>query len=404
MPDLNAETLRTALRAAGIPEEFSVVPVHHEVPRAIMRDIEAFIDVFERVTTNPRWQEGVTAMGPAIAQHRRPEVCFFSAWDFHLPPQAPDQWQLIEFNDNGSGFLFAAITNDVFYRSGMLAASDLESPETYADFGERLLALIERETQAFFGGVPPGMFIILDDAGSMQRGRFREELRLLAELLRRHGWSADIAHPGQLRWDGGKLHGPDAEVSFIVNRSTDFLWEGEAFAPLRRAYLEGRVYVAPNPFTYATRSDKRLLEFLSLPAHDEELNIEPRDRAVLSRRVPETHLIREANLDELARRKDEFFFKPLYGHAGRGVLPSAQVGRSRLRRFLKKGQPYVAQRTVPKSRLTLAGTGNGVSLWADLRVWAYRGERLLISSRASREPELLDLAPPGGWLPTYVRA
>jgi len=50
---------------------------------------------------------------PAIAQLRRCEVCFFSAWDFHLP--AGGSWQLIEFNDNGSGFLFAAIINAVYY-------------------------------------------------------------------------------------------------------------------------------------------------------------------------------------------------------------------------------------------------------------------------------------------------
>jgi len=44
-----------------------------------------------------------------MAQLRRPEVCFFSAWDFHLPSEGG--CQLIESNDNGSGFLFAAITN-----------------------------------------------------------------------------------------------------------------------------------------------------------------------------------------------------------------------------------------------------------------------------------------------------
>ena len=45
---------------------------------------------------------------------------------------------------------------------------------------------------------------------------------------------------------------------------------------------------------------------------------------------------------------------------------------------------------------------DGARLWADLRVWAYRGEILLLSGRASRRPDRLDLKPPGGWLPTYV--
>jgi hypothetical protein len=38
-----------------------------------------------------------------------------------------------------------------------------------------------------------------------------------------------------------------------------------------------------------------------------------------------------------------------------------------------------------------------------LRVWAYRGERFLISARASKRADLLDLASPGGWLPTFVQ-
>jgi len=33
-----------------------------------------------------------------------------------------------------------------------------------------------------------------------------------------------------------------------------------------------------------------------------------------------------------------------------------------------------------------------VSLWTDLRVWAYRGERVLLSGRASRHPDSVDLS------------
>ena len=84
-----------------------------------------------------------------------------------------------------------------------------------------------------------------------------------------------------------------------------------------------------------------------------------------------------------------------------GPWPSAQVGRARLRRLLKKGEGYVAQSRVPKSSLVVEGAP-GVCLWTDLRVWAYRGERFLISGRASRQPDLIDLQPPGGWLPTYA--
>jgi hypothetical protein len=166
---------------------------------------------------------------------------------------------------------------------------------------------------------------------------------------------------------------------------------------LRRAYEAGWVYVAPNPFTYVTRSNKRLLEWLSLPHWDEALGIEPEERQIMSAHVPETHLVGTENVEMLARRKHDFVFKPLHGFGGRGLLESAVLGRARLRRLLKHGEGYLAQRWVPKPCMEV----DGVCLWTDLRVWAYRGEIFLLSGRASQRPDRLDLTPPGGWLPTY---
>jgi hypothetical protein len=161
------------------------------------------------------------------------------------------------------------------------------------------------------------------------------------------------------------------------------------------------VLVAPNPFTYATRSDKRVLEPLSRPVSDVALGIRPDERALLSVHVPETRLLGPENVDELAREKEQWVFKPCHGFASHGILTAAQVGRTRLHRLLKKGDPYVAQRRAPKSRVDAS---EGVSLWTDLRVWAYRGERVLLSGRASRHPDSVDLSSPGGWIPTYVGA
>jgi hypothetical protein len=163
------------------------------------------------------------------------------------------------------------------------------------------------------------------------------------------------------------------------------------------------MYVAPNPFSYVTRSDKRLLELLSRPDWDAELGIRADERAVLSAHVPETWLVRDDNLEELASRREELVFKPIHGFAGRGLLESARVGRSRLRRLLRQGKGYVAQQRVPKQCLAAEGA-EATPLWTDLRVWAYRGERFLVSGRASRRPDRLDLTPPGGWIPTFARA
>jgi hypothetical protein len=51
---------------------------------------------------------------------------------------------------------------------------------------------------------------------------------------------------------------PEPYVAFVVNRSTDFFWASDDFTGLRKAYESGAVYMAPNPFTYATRSERRM--------------------------------------------------------------------------------------------------------------------------------------------------
>ncbi|UCE85821.1 MAG: hypothetical protein JSU66_16075 [Deltaproteobacteria bacterium] len=401
---VEVDRLFDALRAAGmtgVPVRFSVVPSHQVIPRETLDGIDAFIRLFDRVTTRRQWCEAATGSAPEVALRPRREVCFFSAWDFHISPEHPGSWQLIECNDNGSGFLFAARINRIFYElSSPAVRAAVEPPPALAAFDAHLAGLVEREAVAFFGEVPRGTFLILDDADSLARGRFRDELSMLRDRFRSQGWEADVAAPDVLRWHGGRLVAGGREVRFVVNRSTDFFLRDAGLAPLREAYLAGRVYIAPNPFTYATRSDKRLLEWLSLPERDAELGIRPEERAVLRDHVPESRVLRAENLDALALRKDAFVFKPCHGFAGRGLLPSAQVGQTRLRRLLRRGEPYLAQRRVPKHRVT-AEPGGTAGLWADLRVWAYRGERFLVSGRASRRPDRIDLAPPGGWIPTF---
>ena len=305
-----------------------------------------------------------------------------------LPPKPPQ-------NGTGSGFLFAAIINAVYCEAaGLGSEQGIASPAGLPASEQHIVRMVEEEAKAFSGERPAGLFLVLDDAESIQRGKFRKELQMLCDVLQRQGWPTGLCSPAELRWDGQQLLFKRQAVSFIVNRSTDFFWQSKDFFALRTAYQAGNVYVAPNPFTYATRSDKRLLEWLSRPDWDEELGIESGERQILSGHVPETYLIRKENVETLAQRKQEFVFKPLHGFAGRGLLDSAAVGRARLRRLVAHSDGYVAQKWVPKPSMEV----QGATLWTDLRVWAYWGEIFHLSGRASRRPDRLDLTPPGGWL------
>ncbi|BAW80718.1 hypothetical conserved protein [Candidatus Nitrosoglobus terrae] len=398
------EQFFAALKAAGmptVPNEFSVVPLYQVISKATLTEIKQFIHVFERVTTRPSWQEAVSVSASEIARHRRAETCFFSAWDFHLPPNGGPQ--VIEFNDNGSGLLFGGLINDLYYQFFNLSENaHIQHPCSYTELSEKVISCIKQEVTEFFDHWPQGIFLILEDSEVLQTGKFRYELTLLRDLFRQQDWSAEIGAPEETSYEQGKLFWRGEPVSFIVNRSTDFLWQTEAFSGIRNAYELGKkLYIAPNPFTYVTRSNKRLLEPLSLSDWDQTLGIQADERAVLSAHVPETHLLRSDNLDKIAQKKEEFIFKPAQGFAAQGLLASTEVGRSRLRRLLREDRGYVAQKKVPKNQLSGAGLER-THLWADLRVWAYRGEILLLSGRASIRPDGLDLSPPGGWIPTYI--
>ena len=284
------KTFFAALTSAGLPEvpkQFSVVPLAQLIGRETLLEIDNFIGLFDRVTMSATWQKAATRSAPQIAQPSRSEICFFTAWDFHISPE--QGWQLIECNDNGSGFLFAAVINHLYYELSDLAqVSAIEPPPGMDAFGEQLAAMIEREAKDFFGAVPDGLFLVLDTTDMLRIGKFYQELILLRDMLRRRGWHSEIGSPDQLRWDGRVLLWNGQRVDFIINRCTDFFWDGDEFSALRAGYLNGRVYIAPNPFTYATRSDKRLLEWLSSSSFDRELGILPEERAVLSAHVPET--------------------------------------------------------------------------------------------------------------------
>ena len=213
-----------------MPGEFSVVPQHQVIPSAVLAEISDFIHCFDRVTAREAWQAAALREAPAIVQLRRPEVCFFSAWDFHLPPGSG--WQLIEFNDNGSGFIFAAIINALYYEAAGLGWEQgiAAPPAPMPTFNQNIAGMVEREARAFFGERPAGLFLVLDDAKSLQRGKFRKELELLCDLLRQRGWQTELGCPAELRWEGEQLLLEGQAVSFIINRSTDFFWQSEDFS------------------------------------------------------------------------------------------------------------------------------------------------------------------------------
>ncbi|ELR64873.1 hypothetical protein C942_01963 [Photobacterium marinum] len=396
------ELFRQQIHDAGIPDDFSIVASHQIIPAEILNEIDHFIEVFEQVTTRSEWVSYMLNNNQGISAIRRHETCFFSAWDIHIPPEHPERWQLIEFNDNGSGFLFAGLLNSIYYQNVLVNHDNnnhIIPPPPYSELCRIILNMLKAETDTFFDQKPDGMMLILDDAASLNHGKFSVEHQLMATIGREAGWETDIESPESLQQDRERLTTNGKPTDFVINRSTDFLWQSKELQPLVKAYNKGNVYIAPNPFSYITRSDKQLLQFLSRPDWDEILAIKSNERTILSRHIPKTYLLDEDNLSQLAEHKSEYVFKPTHGHASLGILNRNEVGKHRLQQLISKKQDYVAQHIAEKSELII---NDYMPLWADLRVWAYKGKRYQLSGRASVTKERLDLSPPGGWLPTFA--
>lgn len=133
-------------------------------------------------------------------------------------------------NDNGSGVLFAALINRIFYET--FNPEPVQAPLTWPEMSAHVVDMMAREAAGFFGAIPQGLFLIVNDPQSLRKGRFRQELVLLRNILQGAGWRAEVGMPVETRWDGPHLRWRNQIVSFVVNRSTIFFGNTICLAPL----------------------------------------------------------------------------------------------------------------------------------------------------------------------------
>ena len=125
-------------------------------------------------------------------------------------------------------------------------------------------------------------------------------------------------------------------------------YTSDCAAPFATCRLRDPVLVSLN-----SEASSRAAMPVSAPLSD--LGVEADERRILSAHVPETHVLSADNADMLAERKAGFVFKPRHGYASRGLLDSASVGHGRLRRLLRRGEGYVAQRRIAKAAVQVEG-------------------------------------------------
>lgn len=389
--------LERDLRARGLaapvtethPHLFSPAPVF--VAREQVEAMRAVVAAVERVAANPGYVAQVLGEAPTIARQSPQAQGILQGYDFHLSAAGP---QLIEINTNAGGALLNAELIRAQRACCQEVADLITSPnerDAWARIGEMFLV----EWRRARGSLPLQRIAIVDREPEAQY--LYPEFLLFARLFESHGIEAVIADPAELAFDGTHLRHARGAIDMVYNRLTDFYFDEPGNAPLREASLAGAV-ITPNPHEHAVYANKRNLAVLSDPDRLQRWGVDSATAATLARGIPATEVVRADQADRLWAARDGLFFKPVAGFGSRGSYRGDKVTKKVFQQIVEGD--YVAQALVPPG-LRLHAPDAAAPLKFDIRLYAHRGEVLLIAARLYQGQTTNFRTPGGGFAPVY---
>jgi hypothetical protein len=299
------------------------------------------------------------------------------SYDVHPSPAGP---VLIEINTNAGGVLTAIEAA----RQGNECCVDLQQEMLEA----RLLSLFRRD---LLGADPQqtGIVAIVDDQLASQT--LLPEMRALAQMIRPFAKEVLIIDANELAYRQGRLRHGDQAIDRVYWRSTDFLVTDPVHAAVRRALLEGTTILAPSPEAYQAIADKR--RFVEWSTHPE---LARDGDSGLSFRLAETMAMTERPTDDWYADRRHWVFKPISGHASRGVYVGKTISRRKLNELPAAG--YLAQRYAPHPVIDR----DGMEWKYDVRFFADRGQVIGAAARVFHG-QVVGLREPGsGFAPIRV--
>jgi hypothetical protein len=367
---------------------FAALPVF--VPAASVRAMEHVVTAIESVVATPLYRDAVRAWAPDIASFDPGSPGGLLGLDFHLGPDGP---RLIEINTNPGGVLI----NALLVKAQQLCMPTLSAPAVgAADVDTAALDVLLAEWDAQASGGRQGLVAIVDQAPAQQY--LYPEFLLFQDRFRARGIEAVVCDPGDLAYAGGRLHLDGRAIGFVYNRCTDFALAEPASAALRAAYLHRAVAVSPHPLSHALYADKRNLALLGDRGFLERTGVDAEAVDCLSRCVPHTEVMTDANRDDLWQRRKQLFFKPAGGFGGKASYRGDKLTHKTWRQMA--GADYVAQALVPPSQRHLSA--DDVPLKVDIRCYAYRGKPLLFAARTYQGQTTNFRTPGGGFAPVLT--
>ncbi len=383
-----ADAQHMAALMAARPYLFSGTPVF--LPAAEIDQMLLTVRAIETVAALPAYRQAVLSWAASIASYDPGPLGAFMGYDFHLTDDGP---KLIEVNTNAGG----AFLNAHLIRAQSACCSEVEAALRRADedaFESAVVRMFENEFRAHGGLGKPGRIAILDDQPDRQY--LYPEFLLAQRLLERHGFQADVADAGTLRYEAGRLLLNGAPVDLVYNRLCDFALEKPEHGALRAAYLDGAVAVTPHPRAHALFADKRNLTVLSDANLLRSWGVQEQALAAL-RAVPLTVHVTAEDARQLWHTRKDWFFKPARGYGSKAVYRGAKLTTSVWAEIVRGG--YVAQRFAGPSERMIRIDGEPHTRKVDVRLYTYDGQLLLSAARMYQGQATNFRTPGGGFAP-----
>lgn len=232
------------------------------------------------------------------------------------------------------------------------------------------------------------------------------EFEMFKAYFEANGVKTVICDPRTLEFRRGRLYANGTAVNLVYRRvlTSELLAKGAETRALLDAYVAGAVCVI-NSFRAKLLHKKLSLALLSDDTYRDLYT--PAQRAAIRRHVPWTRRVREANAEDIARRRKGLVLKPNDEYGGKGVVLGWTVSQAQWEAAVAEAAAgcYVVQEAVEIPRIKFPVALNGLQyldLAVDLDPYLFNGRAGGFMTRVSAEALLNVTAGAGSLVPTFV--
>lgn len=356
------------------------------VSKTEIEQIGMVVSAIERMRGNQHYSQTIKARSGGLSRINPGTLGLFNSYDFHLTDQGP---MLVEINTNAGGaFLNAPAA--ISHRDCCGLRRSTFGDGTTNDFENRVAHMLAHEWKRAGRTTQLRTIAIVDDDPKQQF--LHPEFLLAQAMFNRLGYTAIIAAPEELSMRDGKLFHDSTVIDLVYNRLTDFALTAPTNTALHQAAISDAAVITPHPHHHAMLADKRSLLLLSDPTFWKDAGVPAQDHLAHKHILP-TQLVTQENASSLWQNRKNLYFKPISGHAGKGVYRGAKITKSVWERVISGG--YIAQKLAKPSLRKVTSKGKEVLLKTDIRAYTYGDEIIMFAARLY-QGQTTNMRTPGG--------